>query len=311
MLSEQQPQGFWYRLSRRLKTRSAREARLGYAFISLWIIGFLVFQLGPLISVFYYSFTSYDVFSAPRWIGFDNYERLFTRDATVWTALGNTTYLVLVSVPLRLVIALGIAILLNQRIAAVGVFRAIFYIPMMVPVAATAVLFAWMLDSQLGVVNMFLNGLGLPSIHWLVSEGWSKPSIVIVTLWRIGEPIVLFLAGLQLIPEELYEASRIDGAGWWSRLTRITLPLLTPTTFMLIVLESIETFQSFTWSFAMTQGGPLNSSLTLVQYIYIRAFNDFRIGYASAIAVILFVVVLLLTIVLFRWSKAWVHSEQP
>lgn len=311
MYREQQPAGFWPRLGRRLRTRSAREARLGYAFISLWLIGFLVFQLGPLISVFYYSLTSYDVFSAPRWVGLDNYERLLTRDALVWRSLGNTAYLVLVSVPLRLAIALGIAILLNQRIAAVGVFRAIFYIPMMVPVAATAVLFAWMLDSQLGVVNMFLNGLGLPSVHWLVSEGWSKPSIVLVTMWRIGEPIVLFLAGLQLIPEELYEAGRIDGAGWWSRFVRITLPLLTPTTFMLIVLESIETFQSFTWSFAITQGGPLNSSLTLVQYIYIRAFNDFRIGYASAIAVLLFVVVLVLTIVLFRWSKAWVHSEQP
>lgn len=285
------------------------EARYGYAFIGIWLLGFLIFQLWPLVSVFYHSFTRYDVFSPPRWIGLGNYERMFTGDRLMWRSLWNTTYIVLFSVPIRLAISLGIAILLNQRLRAVGVFRAIFYLPMMVPVAATAVLFAWLLNAQIGVVNYFLNAIGLSSINWLISEDWSKPSIVLVTMWRIGEPVVLFLAGLQLIPDELYAASQIDGAGWWQRLRHVTLPLLTPTTFMLIVLESIETFQSFVWSFAMTNGGPLNSSLVYVQYIYIRAFRDFQIGYASALSVLLFIVVLLVTLVLFRFSKFWVHAE--
>lgn len=285
------------------------EARYGYAFIGIWLLGFLIFQLWPLISVFYHSFTRYDVFSPPKWIGLSNYERMFTGDRLMWKSLWNTTYIVLFSVPIRLAISLGIAILLNQRLRAVGVFRAIFYLPMMVPVAATAVLFAWLLNAQIGVFNYFLNSIGLSSVNWLISEEWSKPSIILVTMWRIGEPVVLFLAGLQLIPDELYGASQIDGAGWWQRFRHVTLPLLTPTTFMLIVLESIETFQSFVWSFAMTNGGPLNSSLVYVQYIYIRAFRDFQIGYASALSVLLFVVVLLVTLVLFRFSKFWVHSE--
>lgn len=290
-----------------LRSPEGREARLGYGFIAIWIVGFLIFEFGPLVSVFYYSFTSYDVFTAPKWVGLRNYERIFTSDRFFWQSLFNTGFIVVVAVPLRLGLALFIALMLNQRLRGMGFFRAVFYLPMMVPVAATAVLWAWILDSRLGIANYMLSGVGAPSINWLVTEMWSKPSIVLVTMWRIGEPIVLFLAGLQVIPQDLYEAAEIDGAGWYHKLFRITIPLLTPTIFMLLVLEIIELFQSFVWAYAMTNGGPLNSSLVYVMYIFQRAFEDFRIGYASALAVVLFFIVLILTLVLFRWSKRWVH----
>ncbi len=296
------------RLRAYMRSPSGREARLGYGFILIWIVGFLVFELSPLVAVFFYSFTSYDVFSPPKWVGVANYQRIFTHDPLFWKSLGNTAFIVAVAAPVRLTLALVIALLLNQRLRGIGVFRTAFYLPMMVPVAATAVLWTWMLDPRLGVINYMLEGVGLPGVHWIVTEAWSKPSIVLVTLWRIGEPVVLFLAGLQAIPNDLYEAAEIDGAGWRHKLLRITIPMLSPTIFMLLVLEIIELFQTFVWAYAMTKGGPLNSSLVYVLYIFRKAFEDFKIGYASALAVVLFVVVLVLTLVLFRWSKRWVYS---
>jgi multiple sugar transport system permease protein len=287
---------------------AGREARQGYGFVLIWIIGFLVFELGPLVAVFYFSLTNYDVFSPPKWVGLANYQRIFTADPLFWVSLGNTTWIVLVAAPVRLVLALAVALLLNQRIRGIGIFRTAIYLPMMVPVAATAVLWAWMFDPRLGIINYLLSSSGLPSVSWMVTEAWSKPAIVIVTLWRIGEPVVLFLAGLQAIPGDLYEAAEIDGANWWRKLRDVTVPMLSPTIFMLLVLEMIELFQSFVWAYAMTKGGPLNSSLLYVLYIFQRAFQDFRIGYASALATVLFVIVLLLTLVLFRWSKSWVHT---
>lgn len=295
------------RIGTYLRSPAGREARLGYGFILLWIVGFVVFEFGPLIAVFFYSFTSYDVFSAPRWVGTANYERMIA-DPLVWKSLANTGFIVAVAAPLRLVLALAIALLLNQRLTGMGIFRTVFYLPMMVPVAAAAILWAWMLNPRLGVVNYMLEGAGLTGIKWIVTEAWSKPAIVLVTMWRIGEPVVLFLAGLQAIPKDLYESAEIDGAGWWRKLLHVTIPMLTPTIFMLVVLEIIDLFQTFVWAFSMTKGGPLNSSLVYVLYIFRKAFEDFQIGYASALAVLLFGVVLVLTLALFRWSQRWVHS---
>jgi multiple sugar transport system permease protein len=300
--------GLVSRVGAYLSSPDGREARLGYGFILIWIIGFLAFELGPLISVFFYSLTSYDVFSPPKWVGLANYQRIFTNDPLFWTSLGNTAIIVMVAAPVRLALALAIALLLNQKIRGIGIFRTAIYIPMIVPVAATAVLWAWILDPRLGILNYMLNGLGIPSAAWMVTEAWSKPAIMVVTMWRIGEPVVLFLAGLQAIPQDLYEAADIDGAGWWTKLFRITVPMLSPTLFMLLVLECIELFQTFVWPYAMTKGGPLNSSISYVMYIFQRAFEDFRIGYASALAVILFAVILVFTLALFKWSKSWVHS---
>lgn len=289
-------------------SRAGQEAKKGYGFISPWIIGFVLFQAGPLLAVIYLSFTQYDVFTPPRWIGLRNYEQIFA-DRLFWQSLSNTVYIVLISVPLRLVISFLIALLLNQRIRGMGIYRAIFYIPMMVPVAATAVLWAWILNSRLGILNYFLDSAGLPAPNWLIVREWSKNAIILVTMWRIGEPIVLYLAGLQDVPGELYEAAEVDGAGWFKKMTRITIPMMTPTIFMILVLEVIQVFQTFVWSYAMTKGGPLNSSLVYVLYIFRRAFDDFRMGYAAALSVILFLIVLVLTVILFRFSKYWVHTE--
>jgi multiple sugar transport system permease protein len=222
-------QGPLARLGSYLRSPAGREARLGYGFVVIWVVGFLLFELGPLVAVFFYSFTNYDVFSPPRWVGLANYERVFTNDPLFWKSLGNTGFIVLVAAPLRLAFALAIALLLNQRLRGIGLFRTIFYLPMMVPVAATAVLWAWMLDPRLGVLNYALSNIGVSGVHWMVTEAWSKPAIVLVTLWRIGEPVVLFLAGLQAIPNDLYEAAEIDGAGWWHKLRSVTLPMLSPT----------------------------------------------------------------------------------
>jgi multiple sugar transport system permease protein len=259
--------------------------------------------------VFYFSFTKYSVLSAPKWIGTDNYIKIFTKDELFYKSIWNTFYIVIISVPLRLIFAFIMALLLNQKIRALGIFRTIYYLPMIVPIAATAVLFEWMFQPRYGVINFFLSFAGLPAIHWLTSTAWSKPSIIIVTLWRIGEAVVLFLAGLQGIPEDLYEAAEVDGASFPAKLFKITIPLITPTILLQVIIEVIHIFQSFVWSFSMTEGGPLNSSLTYVLYIYRKAFQHFQMGYASALSVLLFVIVLVLTAVIFQTSNRWVYSE--
>lgn len=300
---------FLHRFTGYFKTNTGREALRGYLFISPWIVGLLVFQAIPLVMVFYFSFTEYSVLSDPKWIGWENYLKIFTKDDLFLKSIWNTIYIVALSVPLRLVVAFAIALLLNQKVRGLGVFRTIYYLPMIVPIAATAVLFEWMFQPRYGVINFFITSIGLPSVNWLVSTTWSKPSIVIVSLWRIGEAVVLFLAGLQGVSQELYEAAEVDGAKAWAKLTRITIPLLTPTILLLVIIEVIHIFQSFVWSFSMTEGGPLNSSLTYVLYIYRKAFEHFQMGYASALSVILFIIVLALTAMIVQSSNRWVYSE--
>lgn len=291
------------------KTTTGREAAKGYLFISPWLLGLLVFQTIPLIMVFYFGFTKYSVLSDPEWIGLSNYLKIFTKDDLFLKSIWNTVYIVALSVPLRLIIAFIIALLLNQKVRGLGIFRTIYYLPMIVPIAATAVLFEWMFQPRYGVINFFITGVGLPAVNWLATATWSKPSIVIVSIWRIGEAVVLFLAGLQGISKELYEAAEVDGAKSMAKLFKITIPLITPTILLQVIIEVIHIFQSFVWSFSMTEGGPLNSSLTYVLYIYRKAFQHFQMGYASALSVLLFILVLALTALIFQTSNRWVYSE--
>lgn len=297
------------RFKKSYNSSAAREARFGYLFISPWIIGFILFQAIPLAMVFYYSFTKYSVLSAPQWIGFDNYQKIFTNDKLFITSMWNTIYIVAFSVPLRLIIGFILAQLINQKIKGLTIFRTIYYLPVIIPIAATSVLWEWMFQPRYGIINYFFELLGLPAINWLVSVTWSKPAIIIVTLWRIGEAVILFLAGLQGVPHELYEAADIDGARPIAKLIKITIPLITPTILLQVIMEIIHVFQSFVWSYSMTKGGPLYSSLTFVLYIYRRAFDNFQMGYASALSMILFIVILVLTIAIFRTSNKWVYSE--
>jgi multiple sugar transport system permease protein len=297
------------KLSGKFKSNAGREAVKGYLFISPWLLGLLAFQAIPLVMVFYFSFTKYSVLSDPEWIGLSNYIKIFTKDDLFLKSIWNTVYIVALSVPLRLIIAFIMALLLNQKVRGLGIFRTIYYLPMIVPIAATAVLFEWMFQPRYGVINFFITGVGLPAVNWLATTAWSKPSIVIVSIWRIGEAVVLFLAGLQGISQELYEAAEVDGAKSMAKLFKITIPLITPTILLQVIIEVIHIFQSFVWSFSMTEGGPLNSSLTYVLYIYRKAFQHFQMGYASALSVLLFILVLLFTALIFRTSNRWVYSE--
>lgn len=297
------------RVKKYWKSSAGREARFGYLFISPWIIGFILFQAIPLAMVFYYSFTKYSVLSAPQWIGFTNFIKIFTNDKLFLISLWNTFYIVAFSVPLRIIVGFILAELINQKIKGLAIFRTIYYLPVIIPIAATAVLWEWMFQPRYGILNYFFELFGLPAINWLASVTWSKPAIIIVTLWRIGEAVILFLAGLQSVPNELYEAADIDGAKSITKLFKITIPLITPTILLQVIMEIIHIFQSFVWSYSMTKGGPLNSSLTYVLYIYRRAFDNFQMGYASALSVILFIVILVLTLAIFKTSNKWVYSE--
>jgi multiple sugar transport system permease protein len=302
-------QNIFQRIVTTFKSKSGREAVRGYLFISPWLLGLLAFQLIPLVMVFYFSFTKYSVLTEPEWVGVSNYLKIFTKDDLFLKSVWNTVYIVALSVPARLVIAFIMALFLNQKVRGLGIFRTIYYLPMIVPIAATAVLFEWMFQPRYGVINFFLTGVGLPAVNWLATTTWSKPSIVIVSVWRIGEAVILFLAGLQGISQELYEAAEVDGAKSMAKLFRITIPLITPTILLQVIIEVIHIFQSFVWSFSMTEGGPLNSSLTYVLYIYRKAFQHFQMGYASALSVLLFILVLVLTALIFQTSDRWVYSE--
>ncbi|MCZ7574589.1 MAG: sugar ABC transporter permease [Ardenticatenaceae bacterium] len=287
----------------------SRQALWGYIFILPWLLGFLLFTAGPILAVFYLGFTEYSVFSPPSWVGLKNYSKIFADDPLFVTSLGNTLYYVALSVPGQIVLAFFVALLLNSRIRGLGIYRTIFYLPVIVPYVVTSVLFLWILDPQVGILKYFLSGVDLPSPQWFQSETWSKPGIVLLSLWYMGTYMLIFLAGLQGIPEHLYEAADLDGATARQKLFSITIPLMTPTIFFNLINGIINSFQVFTFAYIITKGGPLNSTLFYVLYIYRQAFEFFHMGYASALATILFVLVLGVTVLMFRWSRSWVFYE--
>jgi len=286
-----------------------REALWGYFFVSPFIIGFALFSAFPILAVLYLGFTEYSVFEAPKWVGLKNYIKIFTDDRLFWTTLWNTTYYVLLAVPGQMLLGFGAALLLNQKVRWLTFWRSAFYLPVVVPYIVSSILFVWILEPQVGVLKFALDQVGIPSPQWLQSEVWAKPAIVLLSLWHMGSYMLIFLAGLQGIPEHLYEAADLDGAGPLTKLRHVTIPMLTPTILFNLVVGIINSFQVFTFAYVMTKGGPLNSTLFYVYYIYQRAFQFFETGYASALATILFVVVLLVTLAIFKWSNRWVYYE--
>lgn len=286
-----------------------RRALWGYFFILPWVVGFAVFSLGPILAVFGLSLTHYQVFSPPTWAGLSNYREILFEDELFWVSLYNSVYYVGIGVPLQLALAFVAALLLNTKIRGVSIYRTVYYLPMVVPPVAHSLLFMWLLHPQLGVLKQMLGWVGLPSPLWLQSEVWSKPAMIVLHLWHIGGSMLIFLAGLQGISEHLYEAARIDGADGWRELTKITMPLMTPSILFNLVTGIISSFQVFASAFIMTKGGPLNSTLFYVLYLYRNAFTFFKMGYASALAVILFILVLACSLFVFRTSGRWVHYE--
>jgi multiple sugar transport system permease protein len=294
----------WYR------TLRGREALTFYLFITPWIVGFLLFTIGPIIASFVLSFTDYDIMLAPSMIGFENYSEIST-DPLFYTGLYNTIYIVVFSVPLGMMAAFGLAMLLNQKIGMMPAYRTAYFIPSIVPAVASAALWLYLLQPQWGLVNGFLESVGIPGPGWLSSEVWAKPAIILILVWGTGGTMIIYLAGLQDIPVSLYEAAEIDGANDWAKFWHVTLPLMTPVIFFTLILGIIGTFQIFSQIFVLTDGmgGPQNSTLVYVMYLYRNAFNFFRMGYASALAWILFILILILTWVQFKWASRWVYYE--
>jgi multiple sugar transport system permease protein len=286
----------------------SREALAGYLFVTPAVLGFLIFIAGPILVSAYFSLTEYKLISSPHWAGLQNYQTLW-QDELFWQSLKVTLRYALLALPLGLVLSLGLALLLNQKLWGVAFWRTVYYLPAVISGVAVAVLWSWILNSEFGLLNTFLRYFGIHGPNWLGDKRTALPALVMISLWGVGGNILIYLAGLQGIPTELYEAAAIDGAGMGRRLLNITLPLLSPVIFFNLVMGLIGVFQFFTEPFIMTQGGPEQSTLSYMLYLYRNAFKYFKMGYAAALAWVLFVLVLLLTLAVFRSSPLWVHYE--
>ncbi|WP_413239837.1 carbohydrate ABC transporter permease [Paenibacillus sp. 1P07SE] len=292
------------------RSRFRKETLYGYGMASPAILGFFIFTLGPLLASLYLSFTNYSITNDYSFVGFDNFRRLFTgEDTFFYKSLIVTFYYVILAVPFSLLAAFGMALLLKNKVRGKTAFRAIFYLPSIVPVVATSTIFIWLLNPDIGLFNQILSFFNLPTSLWIYDEATVVPTLAFMNIWSVGGTMLIFLAGLESIPDHYYEAVEIDGGGIWHKLTAVTLPMLTPTIFFNLVMGIINGFQSFSEAYIMTEGGPNNASLFYVVYLYREAFTNQRMGSASAIAWILFTIILVLSIIVFRSSKSWVYYE--
>jgi multiple sugar transport system permease protein len=280
----------------------------GWLFASPWIVGFVLWTLGPMLASLALSFTEWDLISQPQWVGLRNYQELLA-DALVWKTLSVTTLYAVVSVPLHLVIGMALAMLLNRPIRGVRIYRTLLYLPAVLSGVAVALLWRWLLSADFGLVNLLLSYVGIQGPSWLGDERWALPSLIVMSLWGVGAGTIVYLAGLQGIPTDLYEAAEVDGAQGWARFRHITLPMMTPVLFFQLIVGVIAALQTFTQAFIITKGGPNNATNFVLLYLYRNAFQYFRMGFASALAWVLFIYILLLTLLMFRSSAAWVYYE--
>ncbi|HVU10301.1 MAG TPA: sugar ABC transporter permease [Phototrophicaceae bacterium] len=287
----------------------------GMLFISPWIIGFFLFTLYPMLASLYYSFTEFHIHKTPQWIGFGNYIELFG-DKLFWTSLGNTMYLVVIGVPLTLLLSFICAVLLNFKVRGQSIYRVIFFMPSIVPTVATALLWIWILNPSSGIVNTLLAQFGIVGPNWFRDPNWSKPALIMMGLWGMGGTIVIYLSGLQDVPASLLEAAEIDGATWFQRLWHITIPMVSPITLFNLIIGVIGTFQYFAQAYVfgtavdtstIALGAPLNSTLFYSVYLYQNGFIYLRMGYASAMAWILFIIIMICTLLLLRTSDRWTY----
>jgi len=281
--------------------------RNGLLFVSPFLIGFGIFYLYPFIASFYYSFTSYSLVGESQWIGVLNYKELFIEDDLFTTSLYNTLYYATLFVPLSLVVGLMIALLLNTNIKGKSGLRAIYFLPSIIPLAASGILWVWILNSRYGIINETLRALRLPAPRWFSDPNWSKPGYVIMSVWASGQTMIILLAGLTGVPRQLYEVAELDGANWLHKIVYITLPLLTPAILFILIISVIGSFQMFTQAYIMTDGAPANSTLFYNLYLYRVSFRYFKMGYGCAMAWILFVIVFTLAWSLFKSSARWVY----
>lgn len=296
---------------------SFREALTGWLFILPAILGLILFNLEPLIAALYFSFTDYDIISPPKYIGIDNYVKLFTADSLYVQSIKVTLRYSLLSIPLTIIVSYMIALLMNQKVKGVSLYRTVWYLPSLVPSVASAALWGWLLNPNFGPVNYPLKMLGLPAPRWLVDPQWVVPALVLIRIWGSGNTVVIFLAGLQGVSQHLYEAAEVDGANWWAKLRHITIPMTSSIIFFNLVMGVISTFQVFTIAYVLyqtgtsagAQAGPSDSALFYVLYLYRHAFRYFNNGYACAMAWVLCLAIAVLTLAAFRTQQFWVHYE--
>jgi multiple sugar transport system permease protein len=296
--------------AKRVATSSFRispETIWGYIFIAPWIAGFLIFAVGPIVASFVLSFTRYELIGSASWIGLENFHSLLVDDRLFWTSLYNTAYYTLFSVPLGIAVSLLLAMLLNRPLPGIGVYRTLFYLPVVSSGVAISLLWIWLFNPQFGLINHMLRLVGLPGPGWLVDPAWAKPALIFMSVWSVGGTVVIFLAGLQGVPRTLYEAAALDGAGAWRQFRHITVPMMSPVIFFNLIIGIIGSFQVFTQAYVMTGGGPQNATLFYVLYLFKQGFGLFRMGYAAAMAWLLFLIILVLTLLQMTLARRWVY----
>jgi multiple sugar transport system permease protein len=287
-----------------------QETVTGYLFLLPNIVGFLVFSSVPVLATLSISLLDWDLIRTPRFVGIDNYVKLLTDDLVFRKVLFNTAYFVVGTVPAGVALSLLLALAMNANVRGIAVFRAIFFIPVISASVAVAMMWRWLYNTDFGLINSSLLSIGLPAIPWLSSTAWAMPAVILMAIWKsLGYNMVIFLAGLQSIPAHLHEAAAIDGANGLQRFRHITLPLLAPTTFFVLVISVIGSFQVFDLAFVLTKGGPGDATNTMVMYIYNQAFQFFHMGYAASIAWVLFAIIFVITLIQHQLQKRWVHYE--
>jgi multiple sugar transport system permease protein len=282
------------------KTPKGRRTITGYIFIGPFILGVLFWVLIPGLTAIWLVFQDWNMITPAKYVGLDNITRMFFKDKLFWQSLKVTTIYTLVSVPLGLVISLALALLINIKVRGLAVFRTIYYMPSIMPAVAGAVLWAWILNTDFGLLNALLQAVGLPKIGWLQETEWALPALILMSLWNVGAAMIIFLAGLQGISEVFYEAAKIDGAGRWVQLRYITIPLLSPVIFFNLIIGIINSFQVFTAGYLITNGGPQNSTLFYVLYLYRVGFEHLNMGYAAALSWVLFFIIMIMTVIIFK-----------
>lgn len=282
----------------------------GYLFISPVILGYLIWVVGPMLMAIWLSLTDWDMLRPAEFVGISNYREMAQNDL-FWKSLLVTFYFTLISVPLSLALSFAVAMLMNVKVRGIAFFRMLFYMPSIVPAVANAVLWVWVFNSEFGLLNVALGWLGLPKVLWLQDPSWAMPALILMSMWGIGGSMVVYLAGLQGIPQHLYEAAEIDGANYWHRFRHVTIPMMSPVIFFNLVMGLIAALQTFTQGYLMTKGGPQNATLFYGLYIYQSAFRDFKMGYAAALSWVLFAIVLAFSLFVFRYLGRMVHYEEP
>lgn len=278
----------------------------GLLFTAPWLVGLAVFTTIPALMSLYYSFCDYSVLNPPVFIGTTNFADL-ARDEVFWQSLNNTLIYAVAALPLGTVLGIVLALLLNQQIIARPVFRTIFFLPSLVPLVALAILWQWIFNGEFGVLNHALGWFGIDGPNWLTDTTWAKPALIITALWGVGNSVVIYLAGLQDVPRDFYEAARVDGANWWQQTRHITLPMISPVIYFNVIMGTIGVLQIFAVPYVMTGGGPARATLFYTMYLFNQAFRYLNMGYACAMAWVLFVIVAGLTLLAHRLSKGHVY----